>query len=64
MERGYIQEVTPKYTAYWVTKGSATSKLSEAGLFTRAEFDALHPLTRKALIFVPVPEKVAPTPID
>lgn len=55
MERGYIKEVTRSYVAYWVTKGSATSKLSEAGLFTRAEFEGLHPTTRENLQFIPVP---------
>ncbi len=55
MERGYIKETTRQYTAYWVTKGSATSNIDEAGLFTRSEFEALHPTTRAGLEFIPVP---------
>lgn len=63
MERGYIKETTKRSgTLYWVTKGSGTNRLSEAGLFTRAEFDALHPTTRAALEFVPVPNGSAQHP--
>lgn len=54
MERGYIKEVTRHYTAYWVTMGSATADLNKAGIFTRAEFESLHPTTQAALQFIPV----------
>jgi hypothetical protein len=59
-EHGYIKEATRHYVAYWITKGSATSDPTKAGLFTRSEFDALHPTTRAGLEFIPslpTPEK-------
>lgn len=58
-ERGYIVETArgwrgrPAEKIYWVTKGSASNDINKAGLFTRAEFDALH--YKERLEFVPVP---------